>query len=143
MKRVFFKLSIMIISVLYLTAGCTHMGLSDSDNKHLLIKRVQAAWEAKINKDWGIVYDMSVDAYKKKVKRDDFIRRANINVEEFSIEDIKIIDPGKKAVAHINQKIKQMGFDFTSVHKEEWLWENGNWYLNLMPLTGSIFENRK
>ncbi len=100
------------------------------ENKEIA-ESIRTLWEARAKKDWGMVYDMAADAYKKEVKRDAFIANANINVEKFSIRDIKIAEPGKKAIALIDYEFRQKDFTFNTMAKEEWVNEKGKWRLNM------------
>lgn len=133
---------ILLVSIFLIFTSCAHMTVNPQSEKALR-QKVQMEWEAKVKKDWGVVYDLAVDAYKNKLDRDSFVQRANINIKEFSIKEVKIIEPGKKALAVVDSKISQMGFDFNITAKEEWLWENGDWHLNLLPTLGFPFSKKK
>ena len=133
MKRNSLVVIFMLASILAI-AGCAHLATAPAKgSEEALMEKVVMEWEAKVNRDWGVVYDLAVDAYKEKVDRNTLIRRANVNVVEFSIKEVKIIEPGSKALAVVDYKINQMGFDFKITAREEWLWENGGWHLNLTP----------
>ena len=125
---------IFMLASILAVAGCAHLAPAPAKgSEEALRQKVKMEWEAKVRKDWGVVYDLAVDAYKKKVDRNILIRRANVNVQEFSIKEVKIIEPGRKALAVVDYRINQMGFDFKTTSREEWLWENGGWHLNLTP----------
>ena len=132
---------ILLVSIFLIFTACAHLTV-DPKSEKTLRQKVQMEWEAKVKKDWGVVYDLTVDAYKNKIARDSFVRRANINVKEFSIKEVKIIEPGKKALAVVDSKLNQMGFDINITAREEWLWENGAWHLNLLPTLRSPFGNK-
>ena len=100
------------------------------ENKEIA-ESIRTLWEARAKKDWVAVYDMAADAYKKEVKLEAFIANANINVRKFSIKDIKIGEPGKKAIALIDYEFNQKGFTFNTTAKEEWITEKGKWRLNM------------
>jgi hypothetical protein len=102
------------------------------ENKEIA-ESIRSLWEARAKKDWGAVYDMATDAYKKEVKLETFIANANINVRKFSIKDIEIGEPGKKAIALIDYEFNQKGFTFNTTAKEEWITEKGKWRLNMQP----------
>ena len=132
---------ILLVSIFLIFTGCAHIKVNPQ-SEEALRQKVRMEWEAKVKKDWGVVYDLAVDEYKNKVDRDSFVRRANINVQEFTIKEVKIIEPGRKALAVVDSKISQMGFDFHIPCTEEWLWENGDWHLNLLPTLGFPFGNK-
>lgn len=123
---------ILLVSIFMMFTACAHL-TAPPESQDALMQRIKMEWEAKVKRDWGVVYDLTVDAYKQKVDRTSFIRRANVNVKEFSIKEVKIIEPRKKALSIVDYMITQMGYDFRGDAKEEWLWENGAWHLNLLP----------
>ena len=133
---------ILLVSISLIFTACAHLAV-DPESEKALRQKVRMEWEAKVKKDWGLVYDLTVDEYKNKVDRNSFVQGANINVQEFSIKEVKIVEPGKKALAVVDSKISQMGFDFHMPIKEEWLWENGAWHLNLLPTLGFPFSKKK
>ena len=143
MKRNSLVIIFMLASILAF-AGCAHLATAPAKgSEEALRQKVVMEWEAKVRKDWGVVYDLAVDAYKEKVDRNALIRYANVNVQEFSIKEIKITEPGRKALAVVDYRINQMGFDFKITSKEEWLWENGGWRLNLTPSLRLPFGEKK
>ena len=133
---------ILLLSALLMFTACAHL-MANPKSEEALREKIRMEWEAKVKKDWGVVYDLTVDAYKNKVNRDSFVQGANINVQEFSIKEVKIIEPGKKALAVVDSKISQMGFNFHMPVKEEWLWENGAWHLNLLPTLRTPFDKKE
>lgn len=118
---------IVLLALMVTFVGCSASGGSEKD----LRKKIALEWQAKMNKDWGVVYDLAADAYKEKVDRTLFIQKANVNVQEFSIQEVKITESGKKALAVVDYRITQKGFDFKTTSKETWVWENGDWRLDL------------
>ena len=132
----------LLVSISLMITACAHL-TANSKSEEALMQKVQIEWNAKVKKDWGTVYDLAVDAYKNKVNRGSFVRGANINVQNFSIKEVKILEPGSKALAVVECKISQMGFNFNITAKEEWLWENGAWHLNLLPTLRTPFDKKK
>ena len=135
---------IFMLATILAVAGCAHLTPAPVEgSEESLRRKVKMEWEAKVRKDWGVIYDLAVDEYKKKVDRNLLIQRANVNVQEFSIKEVKIIEPGRKALAVVDYRINQMGFDFKITSREEWLWENGGWHLNLLPTLRTPFDKKK
>ena len=133
-----------MLATILAVAGCAHLTPAPVEgSEESLRQKVKMEWEAKVGKDWGVVYDLAVDEYKKKVDRNLLIQRANVNVQEFSIKEVKIIEPGRKALAVVDYRINQMGFDFKITSREEWLWENGGWHLNLLLTLRTPFDKKK
>jgi len=135
MNRYFLIRTIFIVYVMVIAAACTQHGTSSSDNEAGLKQRVQALWDAKAGKNWGAVYDMATDSYKKTINRNDFIQRANIQIESFEIKEIGITVPKKEGKALIAYTLNQMDFKFNTTAKEKWIWENNNWHLYMPPDT--------
>jgi hypothetical protein len=115
-----------------MVVSCAHFpaGLTGEDS---LRKQVRLAWDAKVRNDWGALYDVCATAFRNEFPRDNFVRRCNLQVEEFSIKEIEMVKPGEKALATINYKANQMGFVFDMTAEEEWILEEGIWRLNLSP----------
>ena len=128
------KATLMIlISVSVMLGACAHLK-GGAGSEEALRQRVLMEWEAKVNKDWGAVYDLAVNEYKKKLSRSGFLQGCNLDVREFSIKEIEILEPGKKAVATVECKAYNMGMPFRFTFKEKWLLENEGWHLELLPL---------
>jgi hypothetical protein len=124
-----------LISVSVMLGACAHLkGGASAGSEEALRQRVLMEWDAKVNKDWEVVYELAVDEYKKKVSRSGFLQGCNLDVREFSIKEIEILESGKKAVATVECKTYNMGMPFQFTFKEKWLLENEGWHLELMPL---------
>ena len=133
----------LLIGALFLFSACAHL-TSNPASKESLTRSVEKVWNAKLNGDWGVVYDMAVNKYKNQVNKTAFLKRANITVKEYAIKDIKILDPGKRAISVVEYKISHAGYEFpVNNYKEEWLWEEGAWHLNLLPILRSPIIEQK
>ena len=108
--------------------GCSS---APEGNEQALRETITREWNAKVNKDWGVVYDLTADAYQGKMDRDLFVQKANVNVKEFSIKEVQITEPGRKALAVVDYSHSHKGFDFKTTSREKWVWENGGWHLDL------------
>ena len=141
MKRIKW-VSLSIIAAFILTAaGCAHLGFTTAKaSEEALRQRVSTEWEAKVGQDWGVVYDLAVESFKSKTTRNQLIKRATVNYREFSIKEVTITEPGRRAVALVDYSLNHMGFDFKGTSREEWLWENGDWYLDLTPTLKTPFN---
>ena len=120
------------MTVLFLFSACATVGLNSGDTAALK-KSVKRVWDAKLNGDWEVVYDISVKEYKSKVKKDDFLKSPKIKIKDYTIKEVNILEPGQKAVSVVGYEFTEAGFEFqVSQYKEEWLWEDNAWHLNLM-----------
>ena len=117
-------------------AACAHIK-PEAKSEAALIRQVQQLWDAKIKKDWVAVYDLTIAAYQNKVPKERFLSHTKVNVMSYSIKETKILDPGDKALVEVLYHLQQQGYDFKMTSKEEWLFENGMWRLNLLPSTRS------
>jgi hypothetical protein len=87
---------------------------------------------------------MAVKDYKNKVKKTNFLKSSKVVVKEYEIKEIKIVETGKRAISVVGYTIDQAGFEFNiSRLKEEWLWEQGAWHLNLSPASRSPIIEQK
>ena len=127
-KRYFIILSLMPFLLL---AGCAHLS-GKSKSEGALRDRVNQEWGAKVKGDWGAVYDLTSREFKNKTDRNRFIRRSNLRIENYSIKEVRIDSEQGKAWAQVSYDINHMGMSFTGANsKEEWIWEDGEWRLNL------------
>jgi len=122
--------------ILYLSA-CAHL-VKSAPTEENLRKAVTDLWNAKKDFEWGYVYDHSVNEYKKHMERKRFIRRANLTIRDFEIESVKLTGEGKAEV-RVKHVVIVMGLEMTTTSTQEWLWEDGEWRLNLMPSLNSPF----
>jgi len=127
------RLLLLLGLIVFLVSGCAHLPGARKSEKGLR-ERVTKEWEAKVKSDWGTVYDLTAARFKAKMTREKFAGGTNIEVERFTIEKIEMDAAQAKAWAYISFDIKFMGKPFNGAKaKEEWVWEDGNWRLNLDP----------
>ena len=132
MKRILTSLFLLSF-LLVMVAGCAHVRNIDRTGKEALRQQVETEWNAKVDKKWGTVYDLTTEAYRKEVKRDSFINSANALIKSFDIREIKVLASGKDATVKVYFVIDYMGHDFKLSINEKWLLENEGWYLELIP----------
>ena len=121
-----------IISLTLLFSGCSHFKPA-KDTINDLNQSINAEWTAKIDKDWGAVYDMATESSKKDITRNDFVKYANVEVLNYTIKDLQIEPDGKKSIAVIDYTAFQMGYKIPMTTREEWVLENGQWRLKMPP----------
>ena len=123
---------IVCLYVLLLIVSCAHLpvGLGGEDT---LRKQVRLEWDAKVGNNWGAVYDVCVKAFKDAIPRENFIKRCNLQVGEYSIKEVEMVEPGEKAIVTVMYQVNQMGYVFEMTTEEEWIREDGKWRLNLSP----------
>ncbi len=119
--------------ILLITSGCALMHEKQNSQEEMLTKRVNLAWQAKLDNTFSNVYDMTIAAFKAEVSKEKFLRGANVTVSAYSVKKIELTDSKEKATVTINYTITPIGQKFNLTSKEEWLLEDGEWRLNLLP----------
>ena len=126
--------------MLVMVASCAHVHSIDRTGKEALRQQVETEWNAKVDKKWGTVYDLTTEAYRNEIKRDIFISRANAVIKSFDIREIRILTSGGDAMVRVDCVISQMGHDFNMTITEKWVLEEGEWRLDMKPLK-SLFSS--
>ena len=132
MKRIVIRLGLFIFLLVFFS-GCAHLGLMDRTGEEALRQKVVKEWQAKVDQEWGTVYELTTKAYKKAIQRNSFIKRANITVKEFDIKEIKLSDTGQTAIVRVEGLIMQSVYKFNLPFTENWVIEDGQWHLELKP----------
>ena len=123
-----------IISLALLFSGCSHFKTAE-DHKNNLNQAINNEWTAKVNKEWGTVYDLATEASKNGRNRDDYIKHANLEVVNYTIKDVQLAPDGKTATAVIDFTAFQMGNNIPMTTKEEWVLESDEWRREMPPRT--------
>ena len=126
MKAMVFLISVFLLEGFIVCA-------SAAETEKQLSKKVAIVWKAKVDGDWGTVYDMGSSAYKKTVKRGEFLAGNRPRIVDYSIKEIKILEPKQKARAIVNYKLEFMSSTFNATAEDEWLMEKGKWVIDLSP----------
>lgn len=130
----------LMLGVALLMSGCAHFTIR-SGSEAALRDLVLEEWQAKIDKEWGTVYDLASSKFRKSVKKDQFLRGCRLDVKDFTIANLKILPDKKQATVTVRFDIQQMGHLFKGMRlKETWLLEDGRWYLDMPVKTRSPFE---
>ena len=129
-----------MLGVVLLVSGCAHF-ITRPGSEAALRDLVSKEWQAKINKEWGTVYDLASSKFRKSTKRDQFLRGCRLDVKGFSISNLEISPDKKQATVTVRFDIQQMGHLFKGMQlKETWLLEDGTWHLDMPVKTRSPFE---
>jgi len=116
-----------------LSAGCAHLIYPQRGSEEALRQRVVLSWEARQNSNGKALWELTTDQHKERVPRESFAYRSNVRMQGFTVRSIEINEDGTRAVAHVDIKLRHMGFDFTFPAREEWLWQRGTWRLDIKP----------
>lgn len=119
------------LALLFFCSACAHLSMK-SPTEESLRETVDKVWSSKTKRQWGPVYDQANEEYKACVNREDFIRRANLQVVSYAIQGVRMTGPGK-AVVTLDFSVNFTGATFSGTADEEWLWEKGEWRVNMMP----------
>ncbi len=101
-----------------------------SDEDHLR-NRVEKYWKAKMEGDNETVYNMTVKSYREKVALKSFLKTPLLDISGFSIKEIEMDFP--KALVAVDYRFSHHGFDFNPVIKRTWIFENGDWFVEMEP----------
>jgi hypothetical protein len=131
-----------MLGIALLVNGCAHF-ITRTGSEAALRDLVSKEWQAKTDKEWGTVYDLTSSKFRKSIKRDQFLRGCSLDVKGFTIANLKISPDKKRATVTVSFDIQQMGHLFKGMQlKETWLLEAGRWYLDMPVKTRSPFEKQ-
>ncbi len=124
---------IMAVSLTALMAGCATLSFKPADQQ--IRQRVEGMMNAKIENDWGKVYDYYGPAYKKTMPKDTFARMARaVYFTKFTITSIEVGPSGKEAVVKLTYDVVMKGFDFKDISEtQKWINDGWNWYQDIDP----------
>lgn len=105
--------------------------------KEVLQSRVQGLMDAKINNEWGTVYEFYASSYKEHYSRDAFLMKSRkSSVLRYEIESIEINPSGDEATVKIKNDMSAMSFEFPGiVMTQKWVKEGWSWYLQVNPVS--------
>ncbi len=103
-----------------------------AEDEEYLHNRVEKYWKAKMEGDSETLYNMTVKSYREKVELKKFLKSPLLDISNFSIKEIKINFP--KALVTVDYKFNHQGFEFNPVSKWTWVFENGDWFLEIEPV---------
>jgi hypothetical protein len=95
--------------------------------------RVDGLMTARINNEWGKVYEFHTPSYKENTSRDAFLGKSRqSNVVRYEIESIEISPSGDEATVKVKNDMSAMNFDFPGVvMTQKWVKVRWNWYLEV------------
>lgn len=129
-----------MLGIALLVNGCAHF-ITRTGSEAALRDLVSKEWQAKIDKEWGTVYDLTSSKFRKSIKRDQFLSGCRLDVKSFTIANLEISPDKKRATVTVSFDIQQMGHLFKGMRlKETWLLEDGTWHLDMPVKTRSPFE---
>ena len=93
-----------------------------------LEKRVKTMMDAKIEGDWGVVYDHFCEGYRNKISRVKFINRPRISFEGYQIKTITLAQDKLSAEVEVDVTFSSRGFTFKDAkNNQHWLFQGNNW----------------
>lgn len=111
---------------------CSCAMVSAKKDSDTLEKNIKTLWSARVENQWGKVYDLTDTAFQEKTSKEQFSSSGEMQVIEYQIKSLTI-DPQdpEKADVMIQFKINKMGYVFQPTVRELWLFEkNRGWVLN-------------
>lgn len=123
-------LSIIIFLMIVICLGaCSTFPFKPAEE--VLQSRVDGLMKAKINNEWGKLYEYHCSSYKEVVSRDKFLSRSRMSsVLRYEIESIEISPSEDEATVKVKSDMNVMSIDFPGIIiTQRWLKEGWNWYL--------------
>ena len=131
-KQFLKKIFLSVISCFILASVCACLQDSKDKDRKLLMDTINLLWKAKIEKDWGTVYDMNTPKLHEKTVRESFVQNTNLVVTSYEIINVDIIQPNKKAIAKVKYSFEFRGNEFKDkIAEEEWLFMDSDWRIDL------------
>ncbi len=120
-----------VTAALVVLSACAALPLKPPEE--VLRQRVDRLMTAKVNNDWGTVYDLINSSYTKTFPKENFINRnREIRFSNYRFESLSIDPSGDAATVTVKYDMGVKMFDFDDqVEKQRWIRENGNWYLKV------------
>ena len=121
------KANLTILSIcLTLLTSCASLQVKDP--AELLEEKIIANWQARTDKAWGKAYDFYCEDYKSMISKEDFIRRANVTIRSFHIDDIVFSEDKEEASVSMTYEALMLGYKFSGIKiKQDWSYQNHDW----------------
>jgi hypothetical protein len=125
-----------LMGVIFLILGaylgaCSTFSFRSAEEQ--LRARVDGLMTARINSEWGKVYEFYAPAYKENNSRDAFVAKSRqSNVLRYQIESIEIAPSGDEATVKVKNDMSALTFEFPGiVMTQRWVKTGWNWYLDV------------
>ena len=127
--------SIFILVLLACSLGACNIKNITKSNEEVLRQRVNAMMQAKMDDDWGTVYEFQSPEYKKEVSKKDFLGFSRkMSITSYSIASLEMAPSGKEATVEVKFAANVKGFDFDGmVNTQQWTKIKGTWYEKAEP----------
>lgn len=115
---------------LFMLAACGHISsFRQNGAGKSLDSRVEALWTAKKEGRLYDAYQFYCADFRKARSAEEFVRAANLEVLEFSIEEIQLAEGDNAARVTVRFHSTVQGFDLKNIRvTEDWKKEGGKWY---------------
>jgi hypothetical protein len=130
MKRGWIVILMMMLSAVWLCSCSTLPFRSPEENLRI---RVDEMMNARVNDDWGKVYDYLDSGYRNRISKTNFLNiRREMDITSYKIESIEVLPSGKEATVQVKQNISIKVFDFKDqVEKQQWVKDGFSWHLKV------------
>jgi hypothetical protein len=118
-----------VIAAVVLMQACAALPLKSPEEA--LRQRVDQMMNAKVDNDWGTVYDLMDSTYKKRMTRQNFLNlNREIQFSNYRFESLVIDPSGDTAAVRVKYDMSVKVFDFEDqVEEQQWIREKGKWYM--------------
>ena len=93
----------------FLTISCSINPVCRHTSEQDLQIRVNSLWSAKVNKDWGTVYDLTEKKYRDSISRKKYINKNHLDILDFTVTKIEIDKESHTGKSFAKMKIKGIG----------------------------------
>jgi hypothetical protein len=128
LKKGWIVLLIMMFATGWLCSCSTLPFRSPEENLRI---KVEDMMNARVNDDWGKVYEYLDSGYRNRISKTNFLNiRREMDITKYKIESIEILPSGKEATVLVKQDITIKVFDFKDQpEKQQWVKDGFSWYL--------------
>lgn len=125
-----------VIGLVVLLSGCAANSVCEDYQKTLEVEsRVQARWNALIEKSYDIAYTYFSSSYKSIVSEKDYIKTINPNIEWKKVDITRTRCTGDSCEVHVTANFHMkpqfglpQGMDTNNFIVENWLRKDGEWW---------------
>ena len=143
MNQVVSKMNLfaLFVAVLVMTGGCQSFLSQPIPAEKALENRVVEMMSARVNGDWGRVYEYLCPEYKNTVSQESFMAKPrNMVFHNFNVESVNMDPSVEKATVVVQYDMRVMSYEVPDQREtQKWIIKNGQWYFmikNVSPFGG-------
>jgi hypothetical protein len=129
------KQTVLFLFVIIITAtllnACATLQLKAPDE--VLRERAEGLMNAKMNNDWGEVYEYFDSSYRKSKSKENFVKiNREMHLLKYAIDSIEIDPSGEEATVKVRYDVNLKIFEFNDIlDTQQWIKQGSNWYIQI------------